>query len=90
MSTEIPATPKLDLADQSLRVSVDGGKVLLQGPEATTFALTPETAEHAAELLFEAARRARAESSTQTIGQTGRKGPPPFPPAELVSPHGAA
>jgi hypothetical protein len=78
-----PASP--DPAAEALAVSVQGGKVLLQGQQGVAFILTPEAAVEAAERLLTAAEQA---SSGEV--QTTRRAKPPFPPAELVSPHGAA
>ena len=65
-------------------VTVEGGAVVVQAPGAPAFALTPEAATLWAERLLEAADQARAAGSPQARAK------PPFPPAELVSPHGAA
>jgi hypothetical protein len=86
MSSVAPSSPASpDPATEVLAVSVQDGKVLLQGPQGVAFALAPEAAVDAAERLLAAAEQARSAGP----GATGRA-KPPFPPAELVSPHGAA
>jgi hypothetical protein len=82
-----PASPTSDPAAEAVSVRVHGGQVLLEGPGLVTLPLTPDAAERAAERLMDAAAEARR---ALTGGQTGgdrRK--PPFPPSNLVSPHGA-
>jgi hypothetical protein len=78
-----PASP--DVAPEALAVSVRDGKVLLQGPQGAAFVLTPDVAADLAERLLAAAEQARSGEPRAT----GRA-KPPFPPVELVSPHGAA
>jgi hypothetical protein len=68
-----------------MNVRADGGYVVVEGPGPGAMALTPEAAERSAERLLEAAEAARAA----VAGQEARR-KPPFPPAELVSPHGAS
>jgi hypothetical protein len=75
MSIVAPTSPSPpDPAAEALAVSVQGDKVLLQGQQGVGFVLTPEAAEQASGGEPQSSRRAK----------------PPFPPAELVSPHGAA
>lgn len=70
-----------NLHDQ-LKVDVEGGDVLLQMPGGAARRLVPDMADELAQQLIQAADRAR--------GGTDAPHPkPPFPPAELVSPHGA-
>ncbi|HKR87347.1 MAG TPA: hypothetical protein VJS38_04170 [Phenylobacterium sp.] len=70
-----------NLHDQ-LSVHVEGEDVLLQMPGGAARRLVPDMADELAQQLIEAADRAR--------GGTGAPRPrPPFPPSELVSPHGA-
>ena len=66
-----------------LQVSVEDGDVLLQTPGAAVRRLPPDMAEHLAQQLIDAAARARSETNA------GGRPKPPFPPAELVSPHAA-
>jgi hypothetical protein len=78
---EPPDPPGPDPFTQPCDVTVEGGKVLVQGPHAAAFALSADAAQTTAERLLEAADAARrAEAADQA---------PPFPPSELVSPHAA-
>lgn len=70
-----------NLHDQ-LSVHVEGGDVLLQMPGGAARRLVPDMADELAQELIEAAERARG-------GGGAPRPKPPFPPAELVSPHGA-
>jgi hypothetical protein len=86
MSMIAPSSPTSpDPAAEALAVSVQDGKVLLQAPAGAAVALTPEAAAETAERLLAAAEQARS-GEPRAPGRTK----PPFPPAELVSPHGAA
>jgi hypothetical protein len=75
-----------NLADawaEALGVSVEGGRVLVRGSGLPALALSPEAAVVSADRLLEAADQARRIAA-------GAQAPkPPFPPANLVSPHGA-
>jgi len=66
-----------------LSVSVEGGDVLLQMPGGAARRLPPDKADQLAQQLAEAAERARSETGARD------RPTPPFPPAELVSPHAA-
>lgn len=72
-------TPAWETSLQGLAVGVDGPCVTLGTPEAVV-RLEPAAAARLAEQLWDAAQEAG--------GETPRR-KPPFPPAELVSPHGA-
>ena len=67
----------------SIEVCAEGEMVRLR---AATCVLTPEAADALAEQLRAAAEAARAARS----GDASARPKPPFPPSELVSPHGAA
>ena len=80
MASETPAT---EPTGEGVDVRAEGALVLLRAPAC---ALTPEAADALAERL-----RAAAEAARAALGQPATARPkPPFPPAELVSPHGAA
>jgi hypothetical protein len=82
-----PHSPKSDAAAEAVSVRVHGGQVLLEGPGLVGLALAPDAAERTAERLLEAAAEARR---TVAGGQSsGDRRKPPFPPSNLVSPHGA-
>jgi hypothetical protein len=66
-----------------MAVSVEGECVVFQPAGAVAARLTAEAAEQLAQQLLDAAAQARAASSE------GGRPKPPFPPADLVSPHGA-
>jgi hypothetical protein len=66
-----------------LSLRVEDGDVLLQTPGGAARRLAPDVAVQLAQRLIEAAEQARADA-----GARGRA-KPPFPPAELVSPHAA-
>jgi hypothetical protein len=84
--TPSPSSPPAPgAAEQAVRVSVHDGRILVQGPGAADFVLTPDVAVRTAEMLLEAAAEARGGQA-----EDGARPKPPFPPAELVSPHGAA
>ena len=70
-----------NLHDQ-LSVHVEGEDVLLQMPGGAARRLVPDMADELAQQLIEAADRARC-------GTVAPRPIPPFPPSELVSPHGA-
>jgi hypothetical protein len=70
-------------AAQAPEVRTEGALVVLRAPAC---ALTPEAAEALAEQLCAAAEEARRAS----VPAEGERRRPPFPPAELVSPHGAS
>jgi hypothetical protein len=76
---DVPTPPGPDAYAEACEVSVEGANVVVRGPGAALFALTAEAAQRTAERLLEAAERARSPAD----------GAPPFPPAELVSPHAA-
>lgn len=76
-----PVPPGPEAYAEPCDVTVDGGIVVVRGPGAAGFSLTPEAAERTAERLLEAAERARRPAEDEEA--------PPFPPAELVSPHAA-
>lgn len=78
MASEIPT--------DELRVCVDGADVLLQMPGAAARRLPPDMADQLAQRLAEAAEQARGDGDD---GGRDRRPKPPFPPADLVSPHGA-
>ncbi len=65
---------------EPIDVFAEGEMVRLR---AATCALTPEAADALAEQLRAAAEAARG-------GGASERPKPPFPPSELVSPHGAA
>lgn len=69
-------------ADQ-MGVSVEGASVVFQPPGAAATRLSADAAELLAQRLLDAADQARAASPE------GGRPKPPFPPADLVSPHGA-
>jgi hypothetical protein len=66
---------------QPLSVSVEGSNVRIGSPDSTVFIVTPAVAVRLAESLLEAADQARRAA--------GARSQPPFPPSDLVSPHGA-
>jgi hypothetical protein len=74
MATDIPA--------DEFVVSVEGESVVIR-PPAAACRLTPPAAEQLAQRLLDAADQARGGRDA-----SGRPNPP-FPPADLVSPHGA-
>lgn len=78
---DTPVPPGPDVFDEACEVTVQAGAVLVHGPGAAAFILTPEAAQRTAERLAEAAEQARSRESGEHA--------PPFPPAELVSPHAA-
>ena len=81
MASETPARAPVSAARPEVRA--EDGVVRLR---ALACALTPEAADALAEQLRAAADEARA-----FLGRPARERPkPPFPPSELVSPHGAA
>jgi hypothetical protein len=65
-----------------LSLRVEDGDVLLQTPGGAARRMTPDMAVRLSQQLVEAAEQARA-------GAGARRAKPPFPPAELVSPHAA-
>jgi hypothetical protein len=64
----------------TVEVVLQGADVVVRLPDSAQAAMTPEAAERLAQSLLDAAQAAR-------MGGGARK--PPFPPSELVSPHGA-
>jgi hypothetical protein len=64
-------------------VSVEGECVVFQPAGAPIAKLSADAAEQLAQQLLDAAEQARGASSE------GGRPKPPFPPADLVSPHGA-
>jgi hypothetical protein len=71
-----------ETASDQLSVSVDGADVLLQMPGSAARRLPPDMADQLAQRLLDAADEARG-------GPASRGSKPPFPPSDLVSPHGA-
>jgi hypothetical protein len=71
-------------AAAGLEIAVEGASVVLRAAGGPELRLSAQAAERAAERLWEAAGQAGAESA----GDASRPRPP-FPPYELVSPHGA-
>jgi hypothetical protein len=78
-------TPAADALDEAIKVTVEAGVVVVFGPRSGSVTLTPEAAARSGERLIEAAQEAGRCASGEA-----RAPKPPFPPAELVSPHGAA
>lgn len=66
----------------TVEVVLQGADVVVRLPDAAQAAMTPEAAERLAQSLLDAAQAAR-------MGGGGGARKPPFPPSELVSPHGA-
>jgi hypothetical protein len=81
MMKQTPIPPQPEVFDDGCEVIVEAGNVVVRGPGAATFTLTPDAAVRSAERLLDAAEQARRAASGEHA--------PPFPPAELVSPHGA-
>lgn len=83
MAASEDTTPQQpDVLADGMTVRADGGYVVVEGP-AGAMTLTPDAAARSAERLLQAAEAARGSAAGQ-----GKR--PPFPPAELVSPHGAS
>ncbi|CAN7627519.1 hypothetical protein LJR225_004822 [Phenylobacterium sp. LjRoot225] len=76
---ETPTPVASDASPENWAVGVDGSCVTLGTPGGVA-RLEPAAAARLAEQLWDAAREAGGETP---------RGGPPFPPAELVSPHGA-
>ena len=83
MASETPAPEPGGACAEGLDISAEGGLVLLR---VTACRLTPDAAEAIADQL-----RAAAEEARRGAGPSAdERRKPPFPPSELVSPHGAA
>lgn len=76
---DTPVVPGPEVYTEASDVTVENGAVLLRGPGAASFVMTPDAARLTAERLAEAAEQAGRPDA----------GAPPFPRSELVSPHGA-
>lgn len=85
-----PEQPATNLPTDAVQVAVDGGSVRLQIAGAAPLVLSPEAAAGLAERLLAAAAEAGAAGSEARRNESAPERPrPPFPPANLVSPHAA-